>query len=229
MTWRMPPLGGDLIIVVCSYVLGCFTVGYYWTQWRIGQDIRLLGSGNIGASNVGRSLGALGFVVTFVGDFAKGALAVWAAHSPSSSSGSTVAGACMVAVVAGHIWPAQLGFRGGKGIAASLGAILLYDYRISLMMLAAFAASSLVLRSYVLCGMLSYAVCSPAALIAGVARKEALVIALVSIVVVFAHRENMRKAFANASITWRPIRQSGSQIEAHQTDESSNKPGLPDS
>ena len=50
----------------------CFTTGYYLVRWRLGQDVREIGSGNVGAKNVGRMLGTYGFVITLLGDFAKG-------------------------------------------------------------------------------------------------------------------------------------------------------------
>jgi len=67
-------------IGLCAYLLGCFTTGYYLVRRRTGQDIRELGSGNVGAKNVGRVLGWTGFWVTLAGDSAKGALAVWSAR-----------------------------------------------------------------------------------------------------------------------------------------------------
>ena len=62
--------------ILVSYLIGCFTAGYYWMRWRTGQDIRRMGSGSVGARNVGRALGASGFTATFLLDAAKGALAV---------------------------------------------------------------------------------------------------------------------------------------------------------
>ena len=66
----------EAVWIAVSYAIGCFTAGYYWTRWKCGQDIRKLGSGNVGARNVGRLFGAGGFTVTMLLDFAKGAIAV---------------------------------------------------------------------------------------------------------------------------------------------------------
>src|SRR5439155_1447622 len=63
-----------------AYLLGCFTTGYYYVRFRTEQDIRDLGSGSVGARNVGRVLGWRAFCVTLLGDFAKGACAIWAAE-----------------------------------------------------------------------------------------------------------------------------------------------------
>src|SRR5690349_12036601 len=106
--------GKDATFVLICYVLGSFTSGYYWVRWRTGQDIRLLGSGNVGAKNVGRLLGPTGFCITLLMDVAKGAIAVGVGIYAGLGSDAIVA--CILAVVAGHNWPAQLRFQGGKGV-----------------------------------------------------------------------------------------------------------------
>src|SRR5205814_6775520 len=109
------------ILCFCSYLLGCFAAGYYLVRMRLGEDLRELGSGSVGARNVGRVLGKTGFLLTLLGDFGKGAFAVWAArHFTTNDHAVALA---MICVVAGHIWPLQLRFRGGKGMATSLGAL----------------------------------------------------------------------------------------------------------
>ena len=63
-----------------AYLLGCFATGYYLVRARTGHDLRKSESGSVGARNAGRVLGKTGFVVTLLGDFGKGALAVWIAR-----------------------------------------------------------------------------------------------------------------------------------------------------
>src|ERR1035441_7362285 len=114
-------------VLAGSYVLGCFSTGYYLVRQRTGQDIRELGSGSTGARNAGRVLGCQGFWLTMAGDMAKGALAVWLALALTGND--RVAMLAWLAVVMGHIWPAQMGFRGGKGVSTSLAGLLIYDWR----------------------------------------------------------------------------------------------------
>src|SRR5262245_64567791 len=71
------PYGREMLVMLAGYALGCFTSGYYLVRWRTGEDIRLLGSGSVGATNVSRVLGWPGFCLTVSSDFAKGMLAVW--------------------------------------------------------------------------------------------------------------------------------------------------------
>jgi glycerol-3-phosphate acyltransferase PlsY len=92
---------------------------YYIVRLRSGADIRASGSGNAGARNVMRSGDRTAAILTFVWDLAKGALAVALAAAIDRSDWS--AGVAFLFIVLGHIWPAQLGFRGGKGVATAIG------------------------------------------------------------------------------------------------------------
>src|SRR6266700_3220802 len=69
------PYAKETLVILAGYSLGCFTSGYYLVRWRTGDDIRLLGSGSVGATNVSRVLGKPGFVLTVLCDFFKGLLA----------------------------------------------------------------------------------------------------------------------------------------------------------
>ena len=145
-------------IALAAYLLGCFTTGYYLVRLRLGQDIRELGSGSVGARNVGRQLGWQGFLLTVLGDSGKGALAVWAARYFTTDDRLVLV--AMVTVVVGHVWPVQLHLRGGKGMATSLGALIVYDYRLALIFALLFAAVFSTLRRTVLPGLFALA-CLP--------------------------------------------------------------------
>ena len=102
-------------------MVGCLNGGYYAVKLKSGQDIRALGSGNAGATNAGRLLGKRGFLLVMLFDAVKmlAALKVAALLFPGDT---LVPALTMPAVLLGHIFPAQLRFRGGKGIASLVGA-----------------------------------------------------------------------------------------------------------
>ncbi len=119
-----------LISLPVAYLLGSVPFGYLLVRTVRHQDIRSVGSGNIGATNVLRS-GAKGLgIATLLLDCLKGVLAVllafFLAHRAGlpRPAGFDLASAAAVAVVLGHIFPVWLGFRGGKGVATALGAFL---------------------------------------------------------------------------------------------------------
>ncbi len=120
-----------LATVIGAYLIGAIPFGYLIGRWIGGIDIRRHGSGNIGATNVGRVLGWHLFAVVFALDFAKGAGPVLAAgwlyqhgldgSAPYGESDLAVWAGLMA--ILGHMWPVYLGFRGGKGVATSAGVI----------------------------------------------------------------------------------------------------------
>lgn len=174
---------------VGAYLIGCFATGYYLVQLRTGRDIREIESGATGARNVGRVLGPAGFFLTVFGDFSKGVLAVWLAIWFSNNAG--VGTLALLAVVVGHIWPFQLRFRGGKGVATSLGAMLVFDWRLAAVYVLVFAGLFAFTRRTVLPGLFAY-LCLPF-LTQGLTHdplKSATMLCL-SIVVLFAHRRNL--------------------------------------
>ena len=192
MTWleqfRMANWGQISLTALANYLVGCFTTGYYLVRSLRGLDIRTIDSGSVGARNVARVLGRMGFLLTTLGDGAKGFLAVGATlhltHDPQ------LAAVALLAVVAGHIWPAQLRFHGGKGVATSLGALLMYDPRLAAVYLAIFLCGCALMRRTILPGLFAFA-CLPAAgfwLDSG-GFKFSILTAL-AVMVLFAHRAN---------------------------------------
>ncbi|SHE37635.1 glycerol-3-phosphate acyltransferase PlsY [Caldanaerobius fijiensis DSM 17918] len=112
-----------IIALISSYVIGGFNSAYYIGKlWGI-DDIRKYGSGNPGTTNVLRILGKTAALLTLLFDVAKGVVAVLLGLLLFKSSG--VAILCGIAVILGHNYPIQLGFKGGKGIATSIGVIFL--------------------------------------------------------------------------------------------------------
>ena len=110
------------VLIVFSYLLGAIPFAYLAGRWRKGIDIRTVGTLNAGAHNVMLEVGrGIGFLVAAL-DIGKGALPVLAANWLRLSSWIGL-GAGMAAVL-GHNYPPYLGFRGGKGAAASLGVLL---------------------------------------------------------------------------------------------------------
>ena len=112
----------SLLLLVAAYLLGSVPFGLLVARAQGGVDLRRVGSGNIGATNVLRAVGKGAAALTLLGDMGKGAAAVglgrWLGVSP------TVLAMIALAAVAGHLFPVFGGFRGGKGVATTLGVIL---------------------------------------------------------------------------------------------------------
>jgi len=171
-----------------AYTLGCLATGYYLVRACTGRDLREVESGSTGARNAGRVLGKTGFALTVFGDFGKGALAVWGASEWTHHH--HLAALAMLAVVAGHIWPAQLHFRGGKGAATSLGALLVFDYRFALIFAALFLAGLVLARKSVLPALFAFACLPPAGFWLDRDGVTATLTAVLAATILFAHRRN---------------------------------------
>jgi len=180
---------------LCAYALGCFATGYYLVRARTGRDLREIESGSVGARNVGRVLGKSGYLLTMLGDMSKGALAVWFA-AEFTDHNRLIMALAVLAVVTGHVWPAQLHFRGGKGIATSFAALLMFDYRVAVTILVVFLAGFLVTRKSLFPAMFAY-VCLPLA--DGWFHRAgftATLMTLVTAIILFAHRRNLAEEMA---------------------------------
>lgn len=112
-----------LLLVIAAYLLGSLSGSLLLGRLR-GVDIRKLGSGNAGGTNALRTQGVAFALVTVVVDVGKGALAAWLAlRWLPPGADPAWAYACGLSAVAGHVWPAFHGFRGGKGAATLVGAL----------------------------------------------------------------------------------------------------------
>lgn len=115
--------------VIISYLLGNITTSMVISKIWGNIDIRKCGSGNPGSTNVLRTLGVKAALLTFIGDALKGVLAVWIG---TKFGGENTALICGIAVVIGHNWPVIFGFKGGKGIATTIGVGLAINYTVAL-------------------------------------------------------------------------------------------------
>ncbi len=183
-----------LLILAGSYLLGCFATGYYLARLRTGQDVRATGSGSTGGSNVGRLLGKSGFALTMIVDAVKGALAVGVGVYAGLAPWLLVA--VTVAVVAGHIYPFQLGFRGGKGLATALGGLLVIDYRLPLIALALIGLAWLLSRQMTFSLVGGVLLVPLLALALGHSLAVAGVLAVLAALLLVAHRPNILEAAA---------------------------------
>lgn len=186
-----------------GYFLGSIPFGYLLVHIFHGEDVRLSGSGNIGATNVSRKSPGLG-VATLVLDAGKGAAAVMLARhffaaGDGNVHGLVIANLAAVSAVIGHLYPVWLKFRGGKGVATSLGGFGVIAPWAVLAMVGVFVVVLLSFR-YVSLGSIVAAVLLP--LLTWLLYKDAgssVVLGLIStasLLVIWKHRANMQRVLA---------------------------------
>ena len=137
MTAHLTPLG-------LAFLLGSLPFGFWLGRFK-GVDVRTRGSGNIGATNVGRILGKGWGCLVFVLDFTKGWVAVWLARNIGDPADLWVVSAGLAAVL-GHVFTPWVGFRGGKGVATSAGVLLALTPMVGLLVAAVWGGTFLVSR-----------------------------------------------------------------------------------
>lgn len=186
----------DIICILIAYLLGGICTGYYLVRIKVHKDIREQGSGGVGARNVGRILGRSGFIITLLGDAFKGALAL--AFAREFNVSALAISWVFVAVIAGHVWPLPLQFRGGRGIATALGAYLVYDLSLILLLLGITLVMRVFRRGFIEGGLVAFLLVP---LVAYILERPGHTVAAVtgaSVVVLFAHREHLREIWNEA-------------------------------
>lgn len=117
------------IIIVISYLLGNISSAYILGKLFTKKDVRDYGSGSAGATNALRTFGKKIGAMVLLGDVLKGVIAVIIGKNIGGDTGAYLAGAF---VIIGHNWPALLGFKGGKGVATTIGVVLMIDVKLTL-------------------------------------------------------------------------------------------------
>jgi len=159
-----------------------------------GVDIRRYGSGNIGTTNVLRTLGKGPAALTFAGDVVKGWLTVWLAEAIGPEPWWGAAGALLAIV--GNCWSVFLGFRGGKGVATGLGAFLRLVPLATLPAVLVWAIVALTFR-YVSLASLTASACLPLGAFLLSYPVPAVLAAVAAVAIVMArHRDNLARLFA---------------------------------
>ena len=178
--------------IVGAYLIGAVPIGWLVARAFGVSDIRRHGSGTIGATNVLRTLGRLPAIVTLLGDVLKGYVAV--ALAARFTQGDPVAVAlATVAAVVGNCWSVFLGFRGGKGVATGLGALLRLVPWATLAALPVFVAVVATSR-FVSLGSLLGALCVPlGAALLGYPRASVIAAVAVALIVVGRHHANIAR------------------------------------
>lgn len=180
------------LLIAAGYFLGSIPFGVLLTRAFGAGDLRQIGSGNIGATNVLRT-GRKGLAAaTLILDGAKGAVAVLLARHFAAGLGDDGAMIAGAAAMIGHCYPVWLNFRGGKGVATLLGLCLALAWPIGAVFALVWLGTVLILRISSLGGMLA-AVSAPVAAWALGHQTYAIGLAGLAVIILWRHRENIAR------------------------------------
>lgn len=182
---------GGWLVVLAAYLLGSIPTGYLLGRWLKGIDIRTVGSGNVGATNVFRSVGKTAGIATLFIDIAKGVLSVGIALVVCGGEfWPLLAG---VAAVGGHSWSVWVKFRGGKGVATSAGVFLALLPGPMGVALLVFLGAFLLSRRVSVGSILAAASLPVAAGVLGSSTPRWGLAVVISVVVILRHAPNIRR------------------------------------
>ena len=176
-------------VILAGYLLGSLSLAVFLSQ-RLGADIRTLGSGNAGATNMARVYGALPGVAVLLFDIGKAAAAMLLGAHLAGESGLAAAG---IACVLGHCYPILHGFRGGKAVSVGAAASFAVDGRVGVAALAIFAVTVLLSKKVSLgsvCAALSVAV---TALLVRPSAPRLVLALFAALMLLWRHRENIAR------------------------------------
>ncbi|MBR3614068.1 MAG: glycerol-3-phosphate 1-O-acyltransferase PlsY [Clostridia bacterium] len=195
-----------IVMAVIAYLIGSVNFSVIISKKMAGFDVREKGSGNAGSTNVLRTVGKKAAIITLICDILKGVVSVLIALlvgwiTGESANSAIVVEIAALAVVIGHTFPIFFGFRGGKGVATSLGVILIVNWKIGLICLV-FALALMALTRMVSLGSISAAVLFAVltifirdSYIGGIDFDFSFIIfgILLAALVIFNHRSNLKR------------------------------------
>lgn len=177
------------LLIICAFVMGSIPVGVIVAKTK-GIDLKKIGSGNIGATNVLRSLGKGPAALTLFGDILKGTLAV--ALGKYFGLGTFYQGLIGLSAILGHNFSLFLGFRGGKGVATSLGVFLLYSPQTALITFIIWVVVVLTTKYSSLGALISFGLL-PLTIILLDGKDKLPVAVLVTLFILIRHTDNIRR------------------------------------
>lgn len=186
LSWSLSvPL--SLAVAVFGYLLGSIPFGILITRFAGTADIRTIGSGNIGATNVLRTGRKDLAALTLLGDALKGTVAVLVARYALGEEAALLAG---LGAFAGHLWPVWLGFKGGKGVATFLGVTLALFWPAAIVFAIAWIAIAAATRYSSLSALVASVATPLSALLLG-APAAALLLTILAALLWLKHRANI--------------------------------------
>ena len=182
-----------ILLALGSYLIGCVSLSIILSKNIFGGDVRGMGSGNAGATNMARSFGMSAGVLTLLADALKAVIAMVVGNLLFGDLGLAIAGTCSLI---GHCYPVFYGFKGGKGVSVGAAIAFAIDWKVGIFVVICFAIVA-ALTKRVSPSSISAAVgIVIAGLIFKVSAPELVMSIIGAILVIYRHKENIKRLIA---------------------------------
>lgn len=181
------------LLAIVSYILGCVSLSIIVSKKIFGADVRGMGSGNAGATNMARSFGLSAGIVTLLADASKAAIAMVIGKLLLGDLGLAI---CGTASVLGHCFPVFYGFKGGKGVSVGAAIAFAIDWKVGLFVVVCFAVVAVLTRRVSPASIAACVGIVIACLLFHVSTPKLVMAVFAAILVVYRHKDNIKRLIA---------------------------------
>ena len=182
-----------ILLALGSYLIGCVSLSIILSKNIFGGDVRSMGSGNAGATNMARSFGMSAGVLTLLADALKAVIAMVVGNWLFGDLGLAIAGtACLI----GHCYPVFYGFKGGKGVSVGVAIAFAIDWKVGLFIVLCFALVAAFTKRVSPSSIAGAVGIVVACLIFKVSTPELVMAIIGAALVIYRHKENIKRLIA---------------------------------
>lgn len=190
-----------ILLALGSYLVGCISLSIILSKNIFGGDVRGMGSGNAGATNMARAFGLSAGVLTLLADALKAVIVMIIGNLLFGDLGLAIAGTC---AIIGHCYPVFYGFKGGKGVSVGVAIAFGIDWKVGLFVVVCFAVVAVLTKRVSPSSIAGAVGIVVAGLIFKVSTPELVMAIIGAVLVIYRHKENIKRLIAGTEPEFKP-------------------------
>ena len=190
-----------ILLALGSYLVGCISLSIILSKNIFGGDVRGMGSGNAGATNMARAFGLSAGVLTLLADALKAVIVMIIGNLLFGDLGLAIAGTC---AIIGHCYPVFYGFKGGKGVSVGVAIAFGIDWKVGLFVVVCFAVVAVLTKRVSPSSIAGAVGIVVASLIFKVSTPELVMAIIGAVLVIHRHKENIKRLIAGTEPEFKP-------------------------
>lgn len=190
-----------ILLALGSYLLGCISLSIMMSKKLYGSDVRGMGSGNAGATNMARVFGLNAGIMTLVADAIKAAVAMFVGNLLFGDLGVAIAG---IASLMGHCYPMFYGFKGGKGVSVGVAVAFAIDWKVGLFVVVCFFIVAFTTKKVSPSSIFAALSIVVACILFKASVPELVLAVFGCVLVIYRHKENIKRLIAGTEPNFKP-------------------------